>query len=186
MRFLGLVPGVMLAVLAVAETSPAGDPYVIRLPKGGTLYAFDNQVRLVGVPGGGKGRDRPRKGKVFRFQRSSEEWGIVGLRSGYALISTRMRGPYNGWYLTCDHRGKEKGLFLSQKPVPGSYWWVGGGGDVINSTISTKAAGPVYEWDIAVDDRPEQFAEKDGQAFTVYRLKLARRGPTFRLTLTSP
>jgi hypothetical protein len=192
MRHPRLERSVVLAAVVLAGTSPAAaDPYVIRLPKKGTLYAIDGQVRL--VPDGGKGRDKPGKGrdkpgkgKVYRFKHSSDLWEISRIHSGRALIQTRMRGPHNGWYLTCDHRGKEKGLFLSEKPVPGSYWWVGGGESEINSTISAKAVGPVYEWDLAVGGGPEHFAGKDGQAFPAYRVKLSRRGPKFRLTLTAP
>jgi hypothetical protein len=185
MRLPWLSSGVGLAVLILAGGRPAAaDPYVIRLPGKGDLYAFDGRVRLVVAPERGKGRKQPPKGKMIPFQHSSEEWGIDDIHSGRVLIRIRMGGPYSGWYLSCDHRGKEKGLFLSKKPVPGSYWSLSEG----RSYIWAKADGPVYQWVLAVGSGPEEFAQKGRHKheYTAYRVKLARRGPKFRISETSP
>jgi hypothetical protein len=182
MRRPWFVPWAVLAALFFAVDRPAAaDPYVINLPGKGTLYAFDNRVRLVVNPERGKGRKQLRKGKKIAFKHSSEEWEIDDIHSGRALISIRMHGPYGGWYLSCDHRGKDKVLFLSEKPVPGSYWSLSEG----RSHIWAKAAGPVYQWVVAVGSGPEKLAKGDAE-YTTYRVKLGRQGPKFRISETSP
>jgi hypothetical protein len=81
------------------------DQYAIALKEGGGLRVVMGKVRWIkdGKPAG--------------------LWLIEKTGKGYT-VRIRSDGKWNKWHLTFDPSGKSKHVYLSEKPTPGSYWWV--------------------------------------------------------------
>jgi hypothetical protein len=156
--------GLLRACLALATlgaaaggAEAAGWSIALKSDRKRELGVVEGQVRLVqvGTPAVREWRieDGGKKGRLIRVM-SSDKW--------------------NGWYLTYDHTGKGKEVFLSEKPTPGSYWHLRVGGDRGGRSGTIEAtAGRVEGRHLSVGGPAEKLVDVDGKTHTASRLVLS-------------
>ena len=148
-----------LAALGVAAGSAEalGWSIALKTDHNRAMGVVKGQVRL--VPGG---------------TRAVREWRFEGGGKKGRLIRVMSSDKWNGWYLTYDHTGKSKQVFLSEKPTPGSYWDVLRGGRDGESVGRIEArAGKFREWHLAVGKDAEKLMDVHGKTHTASRVVLS-------------
>jgi hypothetical protein len=157
---------------ATSATGLAADyMYAIAGPKGTERELGVERGKVRWVKGAAEGRD-------WRLHEVKEGWTI-------RLLS---EDRWNGWYVTCDHSGKDKRVFLSRKPTPGSYWTLGNVGGP-NPTAISASKGKFKGWFLGVGDKAEKLKDVSGDPYFAYQMILIKkpeRIPMFRIFPVAP
>jgi hypothetical protein len=110
-------------------------------------------------------------GEVFLSNRHPTKWQIDETRKG-TTVRLGSNDKWDGWYLSCDPKGKKKTVFLSKKLTAGSYW----------SPVSiesphpgsiTANAGKLKDWHLDTGQAVKR-KDKDGEAYTAHRVVLTK------------
>jgi hypothetical protein len=110
-------------------------------------------------------------GEVFLSNRHPTKWQIDETKKGSTVRLVSI-DKWDGWYLSCDPRGKKKPVFLSKKLTAASYWSLVSMESQHPGSI-TANAGKLKDWYL---DRGEAVKrkDKDGEAYTVHRVVLTK------------
>jgi hypothetical protein len=170
--------GTALALaLALAAATVRADEYRIAGPAGLSGYELglvDGKTRL--VPQNSQG---------------SVDWVLEWVKGQGVLIRL---GPessgekHSRWYLSYDVEGKNKEVFLREKPGPGSYWHVDPRGDHSTDAIAAIDSQGT-EWFLDVGENAETVKVNEGYETSAYKAVLDRTSrsvPLFTFTRLSP
>jgi hypothetical protein len=142
--------------LAPLKVFAVDDMYAIKGPNDTKRFlgAVNGKVRF--VKGGQSGRhwtiDETKKGQTIRLL-SNDKW--------------------DGWYLTCDPKGKSKAVFLSRKPTAGSYWSLGSVGER-HPTPITAEAGKLKRWYLNTGAKAERLKDVNGRPYHAFVVILSK------------
>jgi hypothetical protein len=143
------------------------------LVTGGRAFDRYSVEGPAGLPGYGLGVV---DGKVCLVEATaaSHDWYLRDKEKGtlIRLLTASKRDKYSGWYLSYDVKGKDKRVFLTKEPGPGSYWKVSVGGCSSRSAVSATA-GKLKGWYLNLGEA-EALKDAEGKSFTAYRAVLER------------
>jgi hypothetical protein len=140
--------GIALAVVILVGSAVLADFYTFEGPAGVPGYGLsvvDGKVRLV----------KTTRGLADWRVESAEKGRTIRLGAGY--------GKFTGQYLSYDVTGKDKKVFLSEKPGPGSYWELY---PRQNRTTIQATAGKAKGWFLNVGGAAEILKDSEQNEFT--------------------
>jgi hypothetical protein len=120
-------------------------------------------------------------GEVSWSNPDGKNWQVKDTKKGHT-IRLLSDDKWDGWYLTCDPKGKRKTLFLLQKLTDGSYWSlsnVGGPQPTFIFAIAGKGKG----WSL-YKGKTVKRKDKDGKPYTAYQAivsKTPKPVPKFKI-----